>query len=87
MNPWCCVKQTLPPLSTPMQKVFVTSYMKTFGKEPSKDSTVAVFLCRTEDLAGFPEIVLGAYVDFVVKFPSNTFSSVDPKYVCMLHSA
>ena len=70
-----------------MQKVFVTTYMKTFGKEPSKDSTVAVFLCRTEDLAGFPEIVLGGYVDFVVKFPSNTFSSVDPKYVELLSNS
>lgn len=78
----CVVMISGPPcLPSPMQKVFVTSFLKTFGKEASKDSTVGVFLCRTEDLAGFPEIIMEGHMDFVIKFPGKTFTSVDPKSV------
>ena len=64
-----------------LQSVFVSSFTKHFDKEGDPDATVAVMLCRTSDLAGFPEIVMGAYLDFVVKFPQTTFTYVDPKLV------
>ena len=41
----------------------------------------AVLLCRTEDLIGIPEIVMGGYIDLVYNKKTNTFSNVDPKLV------
>ena len=76
---------TRPWLPVPIQKVFMTTFMKTFGKDASPDSAVGVFLCRTEDLAGFPEIVTGGYMDFVIKLTNVAFTSVDPKFVVHAH--
>ena len=52
--------------------------MKTFGSSTvGPTSTAVVLLCRIEDLIGFPEIVMGAYVDCEVY--KHCFTRIDPK--------
>lgn len=59
------------------QNVNVTCRVKTFGSTVGPSSTVVVLLCRVEDLIGFPEIVMGAYVDCEVY--KHCFTHIDPK--------
>ena len=41
----------------------------------------AVLLCKTEDLIGIPEIVMGGYIDCVYDKKTGLFSNMDPKLV------
>ena len=51
------------------QNVFVTCYLKTFGHKgelpwaSGTTKSLAVLLCRSEDIKGMPEICFGAYVE------------------------
>lgn len=55
----------------------VTCRVKAFGSAAGQSSTAMVLLCRIEDLIGFPEIVMGAYVD--CKVYKQCFTGIDPK--------
>ena len=61
----------------PLQTVSVRCRLKAFGNGAGPSSTAVVLLCRTEDLIGFPEIVMGAYVDVELSF--HQFTHVDSK--------
>ena len=55
----------------------VACHLKTFGDTAGPSSMAVVLLCRIEDLIGFPEIVMGAYVD--CKLYKHCFTRIDPK--------
>ena len=47
------------------------------------DSVAAVLLCRTEDLIGFPEIVMGGYIDCIYHKKTRIITALDHKCVCV----
>jgi hypothetical protein len=70
----------------PYKNVFITCWLKALGSRDRKntdnghsESAVLVFLCRTEDLIGFPEIVIGSYVDFESSTAPKVFTNMDSK--------
>lgn len=74
------------PSKVEYKNVFVICHLKNFSKMPlgraaaeHSDSVAAVLLCRTEDLIGFPEIVMGGYIDGIFHKKTGFLSSLDQK--------
>ena len=73
------------------QNIFVTCRLKRFNTSPSPEmddssSVAAIMLCKTELHIGFPEIIIGNFINLEVDMHSHRFCDVDPKYVGYIQS-
>ena len=73
------------------QSIFVTCRLKRFNSSPSSkmddsSSVAAIMMCKTEFHIGFPEIIIGTFINLEVDMHSRLFCDVDPKYVGYIQS-